>query len=36
MTASMYILLLLALIFANAPFLTVRLFGIVPLKQVSR
>ena len=33
MTASMYTLLLLALIFANAPFLTVRLFGIVPLKR---
>ena len=33
MTASMYILLLLAFIFANAPFLTRRSFGIVPLAQ---
>ncbi len=33
MTASMYILLLLALIFANAPFLTTRLFGIVKLAR---
>ncbi|MGN6977022.1 DUF2818 family protein, partial [Neisseria sp. P0006.S006] len=27
MTASMYILLLLALIFANAPFITTKFFG---------
>ncbi len=31
MTASMYILLLLALIFANAPFLSRRLFGLIQL-----
>ncbi|WP_373747370.1 DUF2818 family protein [Neisseria dentiae] len=33
MTASMYILLLLAFIFANIPFLTPRLLGIFPLKH---
>ncbi|MCQ9326451.1 MULTISPECIES: DUF2818 family protein [Neisseria] len=33
MTASMYILLLLAFIFANTPFLTPRLLGIFPLKH---
>lgn len=33
MTASMYILLLLAFIFANTPFLTSRLLGIFPLKR---
>ena len=33
MTASMYILLALALIFANAPFLTERWFGIVKLAR---
>lgn len=33
MTASMYILLLLAFIFANTPFLTPRLLGIFPLKR---
>ena len=33
MTASMYILLLLALIFANAPFITTKFFGIVALKR---
>lgn len=31
MTASMYVLLLLAFIFANAPFLTTRLLGVFPL-----
>lgn len=31
MTASMYILLVLALIFANAPFLTQKLLGVIPL-----
>ena len=31
MTASMYLLLLLALIFANAPFLSRRLFGLIQL-----
>ena len=33
MTAPMYTLLLLTLIFANAPFLSTRGFGIVPLKR---
>lgn len=33
MTASMYILLLLALIFANAPFITTKFFGIIALKR---
>ena len=33
MTASMYILLLLALIFANAPFITTKFFGIITLKR---
>ncbi|HFC6258898.1 TPA: DUF2818 family protein [Neisseria meningitidis] len=33
MTASMYILLVLALIFANVPFLTTRLFGVAALKR---
>lgn len=33
MTASMYVLLVLALIFANAPFVTVRLFGVFALKH---
>ncbi|MDO4907056.1 DUF2818 family protein [Neisseria sp.] len=33
MTESMYILLLLAFIFANTPFLTPRLLGIFPLKR---
>ncbi|WP_373753465.1 DUF2818 family protein [Neisseria sp. CCUG17229] len=33
MTASMYILLLLALIFANAPFLTNKLLGVIPVAK---
>ena len=33
MTASMYILLVLALIFANAPFVTAKFFGVLPLKR---
>ncbi len=33
MTASMYILLVLALIFANAPFVTTKFFGVFPLKR---
>ncbi|PSJ80336.1 DUF2818 family protein [Neisseria iguanae] len=33
MTASMYILLLLALIFANAPFLTHKLLAVIPVTQ---
>lgn len=33
MTASMYILLLLALIFANAPFLTQKGFGVIALTK---
>lgn len=33
MTATMYTLLLLALIFANAPFLTQKLLGVIPLSQ---
>ena len=33
MTASMYILLLLAVVLANIPFLTPRWFGVLPLKQ---
>ncbi|MCS4533911.1 DUF2818 family protein [Neisseria montereyensis] len=33
MTSSMYILLLLAFIFANAPFLTQRLLGVFKLKR---
>ncbi|ASK27232.1 DUF2818 family protein [Neisseria chenwenguii] len=33
MTPTMYILLLLALIFANAPFLTQKLFGVVSLNK---
>ncbi|MCP1661190.1 DUF2818 family protein [Neisseria perflava] len=33
MTAPMYILLLLALIFANAPFLTQKLFGVMTVKR---
>lgn len=33
MNASMYILLVLALIFANAPFLTQRWFGVIKLKR---
>ena len=33
MTLSMYILLLLAVIFANAPFFTPRLLGVLPLKH---
>ncbi|OSI07971.1 putative inner membrane protein [Neisseria animaloris] len=33
MTASMYVLLLLALIFANAPFLTPRLLGVFQLRS---
>ncbi|WP_373740874.1 DUF2818 family protein [Neisseria sp.] len=33
MTAPMYTLLALALIFANAPFLTGKLLGIFPLRQ---
>ncbi|OSI09194.1 DUF2818 family protein [Neisseria zoodegmatis] len=33
MTSSMYILLLLAFIFANAPFLTQRLLGVFKLKH---
>ena len=33
MTTSMYILLFLAVIFANAPFFTSRLLGTLPLKR---
>ena len=33
MTASMYILLVLALIFANAPFVTTKFFGVFQLKR---
>lgn len=33
MTASMYVLLVLALIFANAPFLTQKGFGVLALKR---
>ncbi|MDO4640673.1 MAG: DUF2818 family protein [Neisseria sp.] len=33
MNSSMYILLLLALIFANAPFLTQRWFGVIALQR---
>ncbi|MGN7033955.1 DUF2818 family protein, partial [Neisseria sp. P0004.S001] len=33
MTASRYILLLLALIFANSPFITTKFFGIIALKR---
>lgn len=33
MTASMYILLLLALIFANAPFLTLKFLGVISVKK---
>lgn len=33
MTASMYTLLILTLIFANAPFLTQRVLGVLPVSQ---
>ena len=33
MLVSMYVLLLLVFIFANAPFLTTRWFGFIPLKR---
>ena len=33
MTTSMYILLFLAVVFANVPFFTPRLLGVLPVKQ---